>query len=82
MSSIGIQAGERELDWMVVRSAADQAFAQDLRERDAEEARRDRPAPRALRENRGMSQKAVAGLVDMSSPQLAKLEQGETDMRI
>ena len=32
--------GEREIDWMVVRSAADPAFAQELRERDAEEARR------------------------------------------
>ncbi len=79
---IGTQEGERELDWMVVRAAADQAFAQHLRERDAEEARRIGRRLRALRENRGMSQKAVAGLVDMSSPQLAKLEQGETDMRI
>jgi transcriptional regulator with XRE-family HTH domain len=74
--------GERELDWMVVRAAADPAFAQHLRDRDAEEARRIGRRLRALRENRNMSQKAVAGLVGMSSPQLAKLEQGETDMRI
>ncbi len=79
---IGTAEGERQLDWMVVRAAGDQAFAQHLRERDAEEARRIGRRLRALRENRGMSQKAVAGLVDMSSPQLAKLEQGETDMRI
>jgi transcriptional regulator with XRE-family HTH domain len=74
--------GEREIDWMVVRSAADPAFAQELRERDAEEARRIGRRLRALRENRGMSQKAVANVVGMSAPQLAKLEQGETDMRI
>src|SRR3954470_16847157 len=29
-----------------------------------------------------MSQKAIAGVVGMSAPQLAKLEQGETDMRV
>lgn len=73
---------EREIDWMVVRSAADPTFAQELRERDAEEARRIGRRLRALRENRGMSQKAIANVVGMSSPQLAKLEQGETDMRI
>lgn len=74
--------GEREIDWMVVRAAVDSAFAQELRERDAEEARRIGRRLRALRENRGMSQKSVAGLVGMSAPQLAKLERGETDMRI
>jgi transcriptional regulator with XRE-family HTH domain len=79
---IGAQDGEREIDWMVVRAAADSAFAQQLRERDAEEARRIGRRLRALRENRGMSQKAIAGVVGMSPPQLAKLEQGETDMRI
>jgi transcriptional regulator with XRE-family HTH domain/Zn-dependent peptidase ImmA (M78 family) len=73
---------EREIDWMVIRSAADPMFAQELRERDGEEARRIGRRLRALRENRGMSQKAIAGVVGMSSPQLAKLEQGETDMRI
>lgn len=76
------QEGEREIDWMVVRSATDPAFARALRERDAEEARRIGRRLRALRENRGMSQKAVAGVVGMPTPQLAKLEQGKTDMRI
>ena len=79
---IGTLDGEREIDWMVVRSAADPAFAEELRERDAEEARRIGRRLRALRENRGMSQKAVASVVGMASPQLAKLEQGATDMRI
>jgi transcriptional regulator with XRE-family HTH domain len=76
------QEGDRELDWMVVRSVDDPAFALELRERDAEEARRIGRRLRALRENRGMTQRAVAKVVGMSSPQLAKLEQGETDMRI
>ena len=80
--AVGSLGGEREIDWMVVRSASDPAFAQELRERDAEEARRIGRRLRALRENRGMSQKAVATVLGMSSPQLAKLEQGETDMRI
>lgn len=75
-------AGEREIDWMVVRASADAAFAQELRERDAAEARRIGRRLRALRENQGVSQKAIAGVVGMSPPQLAKLEQGETDMRI
>jgi transcriptional regulator with XRE-family HTH domain len=74
--------GQREVDWTLVRSAADPAFAQELRERDADEARRIGRRLRALRQNRGMSQKAVANVVGMSSPQLAKLEQGETDMRV
>jgi len=79
---VSTQHGEREIDWMVVRSAADPTFAQELRERDAQEARRIGRRLRALRENHGMSQKAVASVVGMSPPQLAKLEQGETDMRI
>lgn len=73
---------EREIDWMVIRSATDPEFARALRERDAEEARRIGRRLRALRENRGMSQKAVAAVVGMPTPQLAKLEQGKTDMRI
>lgn len=73
---------ENEIDWMVVRSAADPEFAQELRNRDSEEARRIGRRLKALRENRGISQKAIADVVGMPSPQLAKLEKGETDMRI
>jgi transcriptional regulator with XRE-family HTH domain len=79
---LGSADGDREVDWMIVRSASDPAFAQELRERDAEEARRVGRRLRALRENNGMSQKTVATVVGMTSPQLAKLEQGETDMRV
>lgn len=79
---VSTPAGDREIDWTVLRSAADRAFAHELRERDAEEARRIGRRLRALREDRDMSQKAVAAIVGMSAPQLAKLEQGQTDMRI
>lgn len=74
--------GEHEVDWMVVRSASDPDFARELRERDAEEAHRIGRRLRALRENRGITQKDAAAKADMPSPQLAKLERGETDMRI
>jgi transcriptional regulator with XRE-family HTH domain len=74
--------GEREIDWMVARSASDPEFARELRERDAEEARRVGRRLRALRENRGITQKDAAAKAGMPSPQLAKLERGETDMRI
>jgi len=80
--SVTTDGGEREIDWMVVRSSTDPAFAQELRERDADEARRIGRRLRALRENQGMSQRAVAGVVGMPAPQLAKLEQGGTDMRV
>ncbi len=74
--------GEREVDWMVVRSASDPDFARELRERDAEEAHRIGRRLRALRENRGITQKDAAANAGMPPPQLAKLERGETDMRI
>ncbi len=74
--------GEREVDWMVVRSASDPGFARELRERDAEEAHRIGRRLRALRENRGITQKDAAASAGMPSSQLAKLERGETDMRI
>lgn len=75
-------AGERELDWMALRARNDPAFAAELRERDAEESRRIGRRLRALREDRGYSQKAVADTASMSPPQLAKIEKGESDLRI
>jgi transcriptional regulator with XRE-family HTH domain len=74
--------GEREIDWMVIRASADSAFAAELRERDAEESRRIGRRLRALRQNKGLSLKASAEMAGMSSPQLAKIEKGETDLRI
>jgi transcriptional regulator with XRE-family HTH domain len=76
------QGGEREIDWMVVRRLADPAFAEELRERDAEEARRVGARLRVLRENAGISQKAASEMAGMAAPQLARLERGETDMRL
>jgi len=75
-------AGTREIDWMLVRSAADPAFAQALRDRDAAESRRIGRRIKAVRENSEISQQAAARMVGMTPPQLAKLERGETDMRI
>jgi transcriptional regulator with XRE-family HTH domain/Zn-dependent peptidase ImmA (M78 family) len=76
------KAWEREIDWMVLRSISDPAFAEEIRRRDAEEARRVGTRLRVLRENRGIPQKVAAQMVGMSAPQLSKLERGETDMRL
>jgi transcriptional regulator with XRE-family HTH domain len=74
--------GEREIDWMGLRARSDPAFAAELRERDAEESRRIGRRLRALREDGGMSQKTVAETAGMAPPQLAKIEKGESDLRI
>ena len=75
-------AGEREIDWMALRARSDPVFAAELRERDAEESRRIGRRLRVLREDGGYSQKAVAETAGMSPPQLAKIEKGESDLRI
>ena len=72
----------RDVDWTVIRAASDAAFARELRDRDTEESRRIARRLRALREDRGIAQAAVAKLVDMPPSQLAKLEKGESDMRL
>jgi transcriptional regulator with XRE-family HTH domain len=74
--------GSREVDWSAVRAATDPAFAAELRARDAEESHRVGRRLRALREDRGLAQSALAQLVDMPAPQLSKLEKGESDMRL
>jgi transcriptional regulator with XRE-family HTH domain len=74
--------GKREIDWMVVRAATDPGFARVLRERDADESRRIGRRLKALRVNRGLSQKAAAALADMTPQQLANIEAGQSDMRL
>jgi transcriptional regulator with XRE-family HTH domain/Zn-dependent peptidase ImmA (M78 family) len=74
--------GPREIDWMVIRAISDPAFAREIRERDAEEARRVGRRLRSLRERRGFSQKDVAKSLGMKAPQLAKIESGEQDLRL
>lgn len=74
--------GERAIDWTVVRSSTDQRFATELRERDADESRRIGRRLRALRENRDISQKAAAETAGMKQPQLARIEKGESDLRV
>ena len=70
------------LSWAQIRAATDQAFAQELRRRDAEESRRIGLRLRALREDKNLSQRDVASLVDMSPPQLSKIESGTFDLRV
>jgi transcriptional regulator with XRE-family HTH domain len=73
---------EREIDWMLIRRLDDPRFAEALRKRDAEESHRIGRRLRVLRENRGVTQKAAAEMAGMSAPQLAKIERGESDLRI
>ena len=75
-------ASERQIDWMLIRRLDDPEFAKWLRERDLEEARRIGRRLRALRMNNEISQKDAARLAEMSAPQLAKIEKGESDLRI
>ena len=74
--------GEREIDWMLIRRLDDPKFADFLRERDVEEARRIGRRLRALRENNALSQKAAAQLAQIAPSRLAKIERGETDLRV
>lgn len=70
------------LSWTQIRSAADPAFAHELRRRDTEEARRIGLRLRALREDKNLNQRDVANLVGMSAPQLSKIESGSLDLRV
>ena len=72
---------ERTVTWSQLRAAADPDFAQEMRRQDAEESRRIGRRLRALREDRGLSQKDLAALVGMSGPQLSKIEKGTSDLR-
>ena len=74
--------GVRELSWVQIRTATDPDFAQEMRRQDGEESRRIGRRLRALREDRGLSQREVAGLVGMPAPQLSKIESGTYDMRV
>jgi transcriptional regulator with XRE-family HTH domain/Zn-dependent peptidase ImmA (M78 family) len=71
-----------DVSWEQVRSAADPDFAQELRRQDADEARRLGRRLKALREDRGLSQRALAQLIGMSAPQLSKIESGFFDLRV
>jgi transcriptional regulator with XRE-family HTH domain/Zn-dependent peptidase ImmA (M78 family) len=76
------ERGERQIDWMLIRRLDDPLFAEWLRERDIEETQSIGRRLRTLRMNRGISQKNVARLAEMSAPQLAKIEKGESDLRL
>ena len=74
--------GERRISWTRLRAATDPAFAQHLRELDADESRRLGRRLKALREDRGIRQAELAALVPMPAPQLSKIEAGARDMRL
>lgn len=73
--------GTTTVSWSRIRAATDPAFAQELRRRDAEEARRLGARLRALREDKHLTQKAVASQMGMTTPQLSKIESGSYDLR-
>lgn len=70
------------ITWTQLRAATDPAFAQELRRRETEEARRLGLRLRALREDKNLSQRDVAKVVGMSPPQLSKIESGSQDLRV
>lgn len=82
--SVQISVGEarRRLSWSQLRAATDPDFAQEMRRQDGEESRRLGLRLRALREDRGLSQRDLANQVGMSAPQLSKIESGTFDLRV
>jgi transcriptional regulator with XRE-family HTH domain len=75
-------SGVRDISWLQLRVATDPVFARAMREEDSNEARRIARRLKALREDRGLSQRDVAALVGMTSPQLSKIESGASDLRV
>ncbi len=71
-----------DITWTQIRSAHDPRFAQELRHRDTDQSRRIGLRLRALREDRNLNQRELAGLVGMSAPQLSKIESGKSDLRV
>jgi len=79
---INTSLGVRDISWVQLRVATDPAFARQMREEDTNEARRIAHRLKALREDRGLSQRDVAALAGMTSPQLSKIESGSFDLRV
>lgn len=79
---IATPSGVRDISWMQLRIATDPAFARQMRDEDANEARRIAHRLKALREDRGLSQRDVATLAGMTPPQLSKIESGSFDLRV
>jgi transcriptional regulator with XRE-family HTH domain len=72
----------REFSWTHLRVATDPAFGRHMREEDSNEARRIAHRIKALREDNGLTQRDLATLAGMTSPQLSKIESGSFDLRI
>lgn len=75
-------SGVRDISWMQLRIATDPAFARQMREEDTNEAHRVAHRLKALREDRGLSQRDLAALTGMTAPQLSKIESGSFDLRV
>lgn len=79
-----VVAGGRPVNvsWTQIRAASDADFAHEMRRRDSEEARRIGMRLKALREDKGISQRHLAEQVAMPPAQLAKIESGTYDLRM
>src|SRR5581483_9757130 len=71
-----------DITWTQIRAADDPHFSHELRRRDADQSRRIGLRLKALREDRNLNQRDLAGLVGMSAPQLSKIESGKSDLRV
>lgn len=79
---VTLDGDERIISGLDLRAASDDEFADELRRRDAEAARRIGLRLKALREDRGVNQRDLAALVGMTAPQLSKIESGNQDLRV
>lgn len=81
---VRVIAGDRPVtvSWTQIRAASDSEFAQEMRRRDSEEARRIGLRLKALREDKGISQRSLSEQVAMPPAQLAKIESGTFDLRM
>jgi transcriptional regulator with XRE-family HTH domain/Zn-dependent peptidase ImmA (M78 family) len=71
-----------DITWTQIRSADDPRFSHELRRRDADQSRRVGLRLKALREDRNLNQRDLAGLVGMAASQLSKIESGKSDLRV
>ena len=70
------------VSWSQIRAMSDPEFAQEMRRRDSDESRRIGLRLKALREDKGISQRHLADQVAMPPAQLAKIESGTFDLRM
>lgn len=79
--AISVQGREVGVSWTAIRSATDAEYARHLAELVSEEAARVGRRLKALREDRQLSQGALAALAGVPVPQLSRIEKGGGDAR-